>query len=248
MKIPLPKNFNPPKPVKVHDYQEVAIHLFGLSVMPSQFSIQQLRLKGVIPSHWQFKKSPLKKSGSLSFSFVEGLHILVVKGKVIFTQKRINKDIDLSVIVKKYITLFPEANYQKLQLIIHRIIALSTKSNSGEKFITNLLLNPSQWDIAGQKPHIQLNYFYRLSPSPLILNIGDFFVHDSQQKARSSLVFRGVFESKIKSNHNMVKVNHFISYLEFYQDNITNFNHIIDRDFLNVSSYYPGRKINNFFQ
>ncbi len=229
MKIPLPRNFNPPKALKVYDYYDVTINLFAASIQPHQFSLKKLQEKKIIPPDWQLKKPVRKKADLLYLSFVEGLNITITKGKVVFVQKLMNKT-SLEKIIKQFIIQFKNFKYNKLQIVLRRIITLPTKINSSSKFIKNILLNGSEWDILGHKPKRQINYYYSNFSLPLIINMVDLPLKNHKIKSKSCLLIRGIFEKKIGSKQ---QNDNLLLLIDKYRDHIDIFNKVVDRDILN---------------
>ena len=234
MKIPLPQNFDPPKPLQIYDYHDLTINLFASSVQPHRFSLRQLQKKQIIPSDWELKLPVRKKTGLLYFSFLQGLNISIYQGKIVFAQKIIKKNINLATIIHKFINYFNKYNYNRVQIILNRLITLPNNINTTNKFIQNSLLNGSEWEILGNKPvRKQVNYYYPNLSCPMMLNVIDFPLKNKKLKSNSCLVFRGIFDYKISNKLSNNNYTEMMSIIENYQDNINVFNKIIDRDILN---------------
>ena len=235
MKISLPKNFDPPKPLKIYDYQDVAIILFASSIQSKQFSLKILQQEEVIPLDWQLRKPAQQKGGSSSFSFLQGLNISIFPGKIIFAKKVTNTTVDLPKIVQQFLSKFNSYNYSRAQMIFRRLITLPNKENSAANFIQHNLLNGLDWDILGQKPiKRQVNYFYKNSPYDLTINVLDLQIKNKKINAKSCLFFRGIFNYKPNLDHEKKQNNYFLSVVEKYPENITLFNQIVENDLLNT--------------
>lgn len=88
MKIPFPNNFEPQKPLKIYDYQDITIIIFAKSLKPNQLSLVNLYQQGIIPPHWQLKEPVVCKPHSFQLSFHEGININIEMGKVSFSYKK----------------------------------------------------------------------------------------------------------------------------------------------------------------
>lgn len=234
MKIPLLQNFEPAQPLKIYDYHDLNISLFASSLQPKQFSLRQLQQKQIIPSDWQLKIPVSKKNNLLHLAFRQGVNISIYPGKINFAQKIIKEDTDLVIIIERFIRYFRKYNYQRLQIIINRIITLPSKVNYTDKFIHNSLLNGSNWEVSGHKPsRQQVNYYYPNLSCPLMLNVMDFPLPNKKLKSNSCLVFRGIFDYKIKFQSSLNNQEQIMKIIQNYPENIDIFNQIIDRDLLN---------------
>ena len=235
MKIPLPKNFDPPKPFKIYDYQDVAIILFASSIQSRQFSLKILQQEEVIPLDWQLRKPTQQKDGSLSFSFLQGLNITIFQGKIVFAKKLTNTTVDLPQIIQRFLSKFNSYNYSRSQMIFRRFITLPNQENSATKFIQNKLLNGLQWEILGKKAiKRQVNYYYKNYPYDLTINVVDLPIKNKKIDAKSCLFFRGIFNYKPNLAHEKNKNNDFLAMVEKYPENTTLFNQIVDNDLLNT--------------
>lgn len=229
MKIPLPRNFNPPKPLKIYDYQDVIITLFASSLKSRQFSLAKLRRENVIPSDWRLDKPMKKKTGTLHLSFTQGVNISISQGKIVFSQKRINPKTDLAQVVQRFITKFNNHNYTRSQLIIRRVITLPSKKDSATRFIQNNLLNGINWQVEGRKPiKAQVNYHYPQLVCPLIINVLDLLVDNPKLKSKSCLLFRGILDYQSYQNSQSQSDNSLISFFDLYSENRKTFNQIVD--------------------
>lgn len=230
MKIPLPQNFDPPKPLQIYDYHDLEINLFSSSLQPNQLTLQTLQAQQIIPQNWNLKTPIHKKPSVLHISFVEGLNISIFPGKILFVQKIIKKEVNLPLIISKFIDNVHKNNYHRLQIVIKRIITLPSDINIADEFMKNSLLNGSDWDVLGQKPsRRQVNYYYPDLSFPLMINVINFPLKNQKLKSKSCLLFRGCFDYQIANNSN----EKIMSIIEKYHHNIAIFNQIIDRDLLN---------------
>lgn len=234
MKIFLPKNFEPQKPIKIYDYQDMMISLFSSLINPHQFNLEKLKEVGVIPLHWHLSKPVLSKPQLLQFCFQEGMTMTLERGKVCFFYKISNNSVNFSEVVIKFMSEFSNYNWQKIQIIIRRLISLPGNSNNGEKFMQKTLLNSEKWDILGIKPRkVKISFFYPLLENPLFINITDIQGKNNKvNKIKSGLLFKGIFNYQY---HNQLKVNkltYFNSILNNISHNLDIFNQIIDENIL----------------
>ena len=234
MKIPLPKNFNPPQPLKIYDYQDVAFIIFTSALQFNDFSLQVFQNEQIIPSDWQLTNSSPNKGKFVNFSFLEGLNITIFSNKVVFVKKVNNTFVDLESIVSQFIGKFNSYNYHRSQAIVRRFISLPNKQkNSGADFIQNKLLNGVVWKVKGKKPQKQqINYNYQNSSYSLTLNVLDLPIKNKNIQSKSCLFFRGVFNYKPRSTLIISQNQQIISTVQQLPDDIKVFNRIIDQKLL----------------
>jgi hypothetical protein len=233
MKIPLPKNFKPQKPLKIFDYQDMMVTLPCNQIHPLQFNLEKLRHAQIIPLHWQLSKPVVKNNHLLQLIFDVGITINITIGKISFFSK-INTNIHyLSEVITKFLVNFNQYKYQKFQIILRRFISFPKGIESASKFIKETLLNNSNsWEILGQKPEkCQVTFAYNLPKSTLILNINDVETRNNRPK-KYGLLFRGVFNYNLPQKSNVDKINYLISIVSNYENNIKVFNQIIHETFL----------------
>lgn len=231
MKIFLPKKFEPQKPIKIYDHQDVIISLFSTHIKPHNFNLNQLKEMGIIPSHWQLNKPVLNKPQSLQFSFKLGLIVVINYGQISFINKISNNSINLSEIINKFVKIFYKYNWQKIQIHLRRLISLPGDKNNGAKFINETLLQTEKWDILGVKPiKSQVKFMYSFPDSPLIITITDVQIQDNSKTIKSALLFKGIFHYNLISKSNN-KIQYIYSIINHYRDNIITFNGIIEENF-----------------
>lgn len=233
MKIPLPKNFEPQKPIKICDYQDIMVALPCPQIHPLQFNLEKLRQVKIIPSHWQLSKPVVKNNHLLQLIFDIGITINITIGKISFFSK-INTNIQyLPEVVIQFLLKFNQYKYQKIQINLRRFISFPKGMEKASKFIKETLLNNSaSWDILGQKPKkCQVTFGYKLPKSNLIIHINDVEARNNNTK-KYGLLFRGIFNYNLPQKRNVDKINYLISIVSNYQNNIKVFNQIINETFL----------------
>ncbi|MGI0481514.1 hypothetical protein ACN4EE_12070 [Geminocystis sp. CENA526] len=233
MKIPLPKNFEPQKPLKIADYQDIMVTLYCPQIHPLQFNIEQFRDKKIIPSHWQLVKPILKKNNLLQLIFDSGITINIEVGKISFFSK-INQSIKVfPEIIKLFLRKYINYNFIRTQISLKRFISLPNGKENGSKFINEILLNnPNNWSIQGQKPKkCQVTFGYNFPKSNLILHINDVQARNNNIR-KYGLLFRGIFTYNLPQKRNLDRITYLISIVSNYQNNIKVFNQIINETFL----------------
>lgn len=225
MKIPLPKHFEPQKPVKIHDYQDITINIHPLNFKPSQCDLKNLYQKGIIPLHWQLKKSINKNVNSQQFAFEQGLGMILEKNKVTFVSKPEKMSGEIDFMINNFIRVYLNNNYQRLQVVMRRLISLPGDKNSGSKFLLNHILNPklSKIKVLGHQPSkTNINISCDFSPCPLIITLTDVSIKTKEGKIKSALLFRGVTNSLTRQKN----------VLNNYQEYVAFFNKFIEDNFL----------------
>lgn len=235
MKILLPKNFEPQKPLKIYDYQDVMISLFTPQIIPNQFNLEKLKKAEIIPFNWQLSKPVINQTKSLQFNFQEGLTMIFEMGKVRFFMKVSRDNINLSAIILKFINQFSNYNWQKLQINLRHLISLPGKRENGAKFMKEILFNSEKWDILGIKPlKTEINFMYSFPDNPLIINITDIGIKNKENKIKSGLLFKGIFTYSLQKIPVNNKRNYLNSLVNNYQQNLNIFNQVITENFLST--------------
>ena len=233
MKIFLPKNFEPQKPIKIYDYHDILITLFSGKIHPSQFNSQKMKEMGLIPVDWQLSKPILNKPKLLQFCFQQGISIVIEMGKISFLMKIGKNSVDLANIITNFINQLTTYNWQKVQINLRRLISLPGKKENGAKFIQDNFLHGDKWDISGRNPtKTQINFMYSLVKNPLIINLTDVTVRDQDNNIKSGLLFRGTFHYQYKPNFNISNRFFFTSVINNYPQNLELFNTIINQNLL----------------
>lgn len=233
MQIPLPKNFEPQKPLKIFDYQDIMVVLPCPQIHPLQFNLEKLRQVKIIPSHWQLTKPVVKNNHLLQFMFDVGIMINITIGKISFFSKIDTNLQYLSQVIIQFILKFNQYKYNKVQINLRRFISLPEGKEKGSKFIQQTLLNNSnRWDILGQKPcKFQVTFGYKLSKSNLIIHLNEVEAQNNNTK-KFGLLFRGIFYYNLLQKRNVDQINNLISIVSNYENNIKVFNQIINETFL----------------
>lgn len=234
MKIFLPKNFEPQKPIKIYDHEDMMISLFSSQINPHQFSIDKLKEMDIIPFDWQLSKPVLSKPSSLQFYFKSGIIIIINTGNISFVGK-INKNaVDLGEIINKFVAKFSQYNWQRIQINVRRLISLPGDKENGAKFINETLLHSKKWDISGIKPmKAQVAFRYSFLENPLMINITDVQIQNraKDKKVKSGLLFQGIFNYNLTKKFN-TKMTYIHSIINNYDHNLQIFNRIIEENFL----------------
>ncbi|BAQ62574.1 hypothetical protein GM3708_2980 [Geminocystis sp. NIES-3708] len=208
------------------------ITLFSPHINPHNFSINQLQEMEVIPSHWQLSKPVLNKSQSLQFCFKSGIIIIINVGNISVIGKISNNAFNLTKIVNNFVKKFYQYNWQRIQINLRRLISLPGDKTNGKKFINETLLQSKKWDILGIKPvKAQVTLMYSFPDFPLMINIKDVKVKDNNQKIKSALLFKGIFNYNLTSKYNH-KIKYLYSIINNNSQNIEIFNQIIEENFL----------------
>lgn len=193
MKIPFPKNFEPQKPLKIYDYQDITIIVFPKSFNLSQCNLNNLYQQDIIPLHWRLKSPTINKPDSFQVSFQEGISITVEARKISFSVRNYISDISLESIIWKFINSYIGNNFIKIQIILRRLITLPSSKKTGLNFIKDniLQLEDRQMQINNTLPKkIQLNFLYQYNNFPFLISLIDTPVNKNN-KIYSGLLFRG---------------------------------------------------------
>ena len=236
MKIPLPKNFNPPAPLKVYDYQDVTVTLFTSKMKLNQWTNEIWLQKQIVPQDWQVKKTVKDKGRSLNFVFSSGLQITIFSRRIILILKGEYDQVNLTQVIKNLIFYLPNYDYKRLQFIFRRVITFPSVKYQASQFLKEKILkgNDEKWSIAGVEPvKSQVNFCISNTSfaSPLIINISDLPVNNRKIKAKSCLLFRGIFNYKV--NHNSNNSNSLPATIDDYEKIKSKFNKVIEQKFLN---------------
>lgn len=232
MKIFLPKNFEPQKPIKIYDHEDMMISLFSPQINPHQFSVNKLKEMDIIPVDWQLSKPVLSKPTSLQFYFKSGIIIVINRENISFVAKISKNAVNLGEIINKFVVKFSQYNWQRIQIHVRRLISLPGDKENGAKFINETLLHSKKWDILGIKPvKAQVTFMYSFSENPLMINITDVQVKDKDKKIKSGLLFKGIFNYNLSKKFN-TKMTYIHSIINNHYDNVQIFNQIIEENFL----------------
>lgn len=234
MKIPFPKNFEPQKPLKIYDYQDITIIILAKSLQVSQCNVSNLYQKGIIPPYWRLKEPIINKSYSFQVSFEEGLNITVEKGKVSFSMKNNVSKVSLEKIILQFINTYIGNNIFKIQIVFRRLITLPNGKKTGLNFIKDntIKLPDNQLKVKNILPSkIQLNFIYQYQDSPFLISLIDTPVKKNN-KMYSGLLFRGVINYDNKGRFNQKNNFEALKIITNYPLFLDFFNEVINEDFL----------------
>lgn len=235
MKIPFPKNFEPQKPLKIYDYQDITIIILLKSFHISQCDVNDLYQKDIIPPDWHLKLPVIKKPHSFQISFQEGLSITVEKTKVSFYVKNYPSQISLERIIVKFINSYIGYNFTKIQIVFRRLITLPRGKRTGFNLLKDniLKLEDSQIKINNILPKkVQLNFLYQYKSFPFLISAIDTPVKKNNN-VYPALLFRGIinYELKEKLEHNKINSTDIITN---YPQFLSFFIQVINQHFLNL--------------
>ncbi len=234
MKIPFPKNFEPQKPLKIYDYQDITIIILAKSLKVSQCNLSNLYQKGIIPPDCRLKQPIINKSYSFQVSFEEGFSIVVENGRVSFSLKNNIGKVSLEKIISQFINTYIGNNILKIQIVFRRLITLPSGKKTGLNFIKDNTLRVSDNRIKVKNilpSKIQLNFIYQYQNTPFLISLIDTPVKKNN-KIYSGLLFRGVINYDNKGKFNQKNNLDALKIISNYPLFLDFFNQIINLDFL----------------
>ena len=233
MKIPLPKNFQPQKPLTINDYQDLIVTIYCSQIQPQQFSFEKLKEKNIISLDEKLSKPIIKRNNLLQLIFDSGIVISIELGRISFYSK-INKNIgNLVDLIQKFTQIYNKYNWQKIRLTFKRFLSFPNTGKKGSKFFPDEFINSNlSWNVEGKSPsQVQLNFFYNFPNHPLLLSINQIVVK-LKNKSRQGLLFKGIFNYNLREKKSIEKISFLNSIVLHYENNLTIFNKIIDQNIL----------------
>lgn len=233
MKIPFPKIFEEKPPTIIQDFQDLTIILYAVNFTPQIFQLETLKEKKIIPQDWHLKpqQKVIQNNLIIQLSFENSFQILAQPGKIIFSTRINKKKIPINQIIRNFIYGFPQIHYHQIQIIPRRLISLPGKLDMAEKFIRETLLVNESWQtFRNVKAKVQINFFYKIANTDLLLKINDVRTKLPNSNIKSALLFRGFFTERLsnKRKFEILKrldtiINKYSKYLDYFNKVVNSF-------------------------
>ncbi|HIK37065.1 MAG TPA: hypothetical protein IGQ44_03640 [Geminocystis sp. M7585_C2015_104] len=216
MRIPLPLNFDPPKPLTIYDYQDISVVFSIDSVQSFLFNFTP-----IIPQGWRLQKTIISSNCS-TFCF-QNLRITLEKKQVSFSGKISQFSPEIEAVIDKFFLNYIKPRNQTTLLVFRRLVSIPGKSGVAGNFIRQTVLKfpEDRWQIRGQRPKkILLNFAYQLEGKKVTISLIDGDLKREKQQ-HSCLLFKGVAQPEGVAD--LMGVCH-----EYHRW----FNQIVNKDFL----------------
>lgn len=229
MNIILPSKFEPQKPYRIQDFQEITIGLLAVNFQPSIITEKTLQQKQIIPQDWQLKPQKVVKPNLRQFLFKNGFKIETQLGKIYFNTTINQRKIPICQIVKNFVSSFPQLIYSKVEILPTRLISLPGDDNVARDFIINNLFLQREWqNFQNVQPKIQVQFYYQLQKGGLNLKITNVKFSNSQKIIKPALLFKGAFSEGFNFNYKTKRKKKIETILDNYDYYLASFNKIIN--------------------
>lgn len=198
-----------------------------------------LKVKGIIPYHWELAQSPTYTDGVALTVFQNGVYIAHGGNAIAFFEDTRAKNLDeLEVpdIVYKYVERLPQENYQAAGLNLEGHTLLDSQ-DTARSYLQEMVLG-------GDRPHpsdqnlVQAisNFIYKLDRGAFTLTIRNTELERSEAESIPVLLFAANFHRDLSEIPEAERVQTLSEIIENWEDDVDIYQDIVNNKFLAQNS------------
>lgn len=185
------------------DIQELSIVIVAKGANPTLLNPDFFVFSGIVPKDWQLARNPVVSQRVIQLVFQNGISILVESGKITFSESisaKSEEEIAIAKMAAKYVETMPQADYQGIGINPKRIVTLKDQPDGAQKYLTQTLLSPGEWQQFGREPmQASLNLSYMLEDCRFQLSINPTQLQLPNDEQISGLLFSGNFHYELST-------------------------------------------------
>jgi hypothetical protein len=194
-----------------------------------------LKIKEIIPYHWELVQPPTYTDGVALTVFQNGVYIAHRGNTIAFfedvREKTLN-ELEVPEVVYRYVERLPQENYQAVGLNLEGH-AIFGDQNTAKSYLQEILL-------VGDRPHpfdqnlVQAiaNFVYKLDKGVLTLTVRNAELKRSETEHIAVLLFAANFHRDLSKMPDIERIQALFEILEVWRDDVKTYQDIVSNKFL----------------
>lgn len=217
-------------------FEELAIFVKAKNHNHTLVNPDFLKSTGIVPSNWELAEPPAINSQMAKIQFTNGTIVSAQANGITFsqtTEAEALKDILIPAIVRKYVEILPNADYQGIGINPSSFLTFEDESEKTFRhYISTQLLSPGNWHELGSQPvRASLSLAYTLERGEFNLKIDDIRLRDADNTLQAGVLFSGNFPYQISGNTTQEKLQQLYQLIELWQEDLETYREIVNQRF-----------------
>ncbi|NJO50647.1 MAG: hypothetical protein HC840_15730 [Leptolyngbyaceae cyanobacterium RM2_2_4] len=198
-----------------------------------------LKVKGIIPYHWELAQPPTYTDGVALTVFQNGVYVAHRGNAIAFFEDIRAKSLDeleVPEVVYRYVEKLPQENYQAVGLNLEGHTLLDSQ-DAAKSYLQEILSS-------GDRPHpsdanlVQAiaNFIYKINRGVMTLTVRNTELQLSETEQAPVLLFAANFHRDVSKVPKAERVQELSEIIENWQDDVETYRNIVNNKFLTQSS------------
>lgn len=219
--------------------EDISLIIAAQGLSPTMMSIEFLKFGGIIPQAWELAQQPILNPNFAQLSFTNGVRLEAQASSITLSEPIGDRDLAIPLVAENYINKLPHAEYVGMSFSPKILFPFPEDPSAVRDYITGTLLGSGSWKRIGLAPvQAGINLMYLLDRCQLTISISEAKLQKSQEAPIMAILFSGSFNYNINLGTNLAenRASQIINFLNNWQNDLTEFRAIVNRQFLDASN------------
>ena len=216
--------------------EETSLVIAAQGLSPTMMSIEFLKFGGIVPQEWELAQQPILNPNFAQLSFTNGVRLEAQPSSINLSEPiSDSQGLTIPQIAEKYIQKLPHAEYAGLSFSPKILFPFPEDPGAVRDYITGTLLGSGSWKRIGLAPvQAGINLMYLLDRCQLTISVSEAKLQKPQEAPIMAILFSGSFNYNVNlgANSGENPAGQIINFLKNWQNDLTEFRAIVNREFL----------------